>query len=74
MLVLSGKQDETIVISECVAVQVLGIESGRVRLGITAPAEVSIRRAELAPLGPALPEPNWFASAGAGPGGTRQRT
>ncbi|MCI0358789.1 MAG: carbon storage regulator [Planctomycetaceae bacterium] len=49
MLVLTRRQAETIVIGQCVAVQVLGIEGGRVRLGITAPAEVSIRRAELAP-------------------------
>jgi carbon storage regulator len=55
MLVLTRRQDETIVISECVAVSVLGIEGGRVRLGITAPAQVSIRRAELLPLGPAWP-------------------
>ncbi|MCI0359331.1 MAG: carbon storage regulator [Planctomycetaceae bacterium] len=54
MLVLTRRQDETIVIGQCVAVQVLGIEGGRVRLGITAPAEVSIRRAELEPLRPAL--------------------
>lgn len=53
MLVLTRRQNETIVISECVEVQVLGIEGGRVRLGITAPAEVSIRRAELQPLEPA---------------------
>lgn len=51
MLVLTRRQDESIVISECVAVQVMGIEGGRVRPGITAPSDVSIRRAELQPLG-----------------------
>ncbi len=55
MLVLSRRPDESIVISECVAVQVLGIEGGRVRLGITAPSTVTIRRAELTPLAPATP-------------------
>jgi carbon storage regulator len=49
MLVLSRKTDETIVIDGRIEVTVVQIEGGRVRLGITAPREVSIRRSELAP-------------------------
>ena len=47
MLVLQRKLDETIVIGECVKVTVLEVCGGRVRLGIEAPPEVPIRRAEL---------------------------
>ena len=44
MLVLSRKTDESIVIDGRIEVTVVQIEGGRVRLGITAPREVSIRR------------------------------
>jgi carbon storage regulator len=49
MLVLSRKTDESIVIDGRIEVTVVQIEGGRVRLGITAPREVSIRRSELPP-------------------------
>jgi carbon storage regulator len=50
MLFLSRKVGESIVIG-AVTVTVLGSQGGRLRLGITAPPKVPIRRAEL----PALP-------------------
>ncbi|MBI3464923.1 MAG: carbon storage regulator [Planctomycetes bacterium] len=49
MLVLSRKLDQSIVLGENIVISVLGIEGGRVRLGISAPADVPIRRAELEP-------------------------
>jgi carbon storage regulator CsrA len=48
MLVLSRKTKETIVLPSLgISVQVLGIQGGRVRLGIDAPPEIPIRRGEL---------------------------
>ena len=49
MLVLSRKADEEIVIGEAVRVRVLEIGRGRVRVGVSAPRETEIRRAELMP-------------------------
>jgi carbon storage regulator len=47
MLVLSRKIGERIVIAENVVIQVLAVRRGQIRLGITAPPTVSIRREEL---------------------------
>ena len=47
MLVLSRKVGERIVIGDTVVVQVLAVRRGQIRLGITAPASVPIRREEL---------------------------
>lgn len=52
MLVLSRKAGESLVIGqgilgEGVQVTVVAVQGNRVRLGITAPAEVSIRRQEI---------------------------
>ena len=47
MLVLSRKQGQTIVIDDRIQVTVLKVKGGGVRVGIEAPAEVSIRRSEL---------------------------
>lgn len=52
MLVLSRKIGERLVIGEGVVVQVLAVRRGQIRLGITAPPSVHIRREEL----PELPE------------------
>jgi carbon storage regulator len=49
MLVLSRKPDETIVIGANILLRVLSIKGNAVQLGIEAPLEVPIRRAELAP-------------------------
>lgn len=50
MLVLTRKVGQEIHIGENIVIKVLGNQHGRVRLGIAAPGEVSIRREELAPL------------------------
>jgi carbon storage regulator len=47
MLVLSRKVGETLLIGEGVAVQVLGVRGRQIRLGVVAPTDVRIRRAEL---------------------------
>jgi len=47
MLVLSRKQNEEIVIGNSVCVKVVGIFGNKVRLGISAPPNVVIRRGEL---------------------------
>jgi carbon storage regulator len=47
MLVLSRKVGEEIVIGEDIRVVVVATHNNRVRLGLTAPAEVSIQRNEI---------------------------
>jgi carbon storage regulator len=47
MLVLTRKLNESIQIADNVVVTLLGISGNRVRLGIEAPAEMTIHRAEL---------------------------
>ena len=47
MLVLSRKRGETIVIDDRIRVTVEGISGGRVRLSISAPADVSVDREEI---------------------------
>lgn len=46
MLVLSRKLGEAITISDNITVRLVQIGKGRVRLGIEAPPEVSIRRSD----------------------------
>lgn len=47
MLVLSRKQNEEIIIGDNVCIKVVGVFGNKVRLGISAPSHVAIRRAEL---------------------------
>ena len=47
MLVLSRKLEESIMIGNGVTVRILEIKGDRVKLGLTAPAAVSIMRGEL---------------------------
>jgi carbon storage regulator len=47
MLVLSRKPEEALVINGNIEIVVLGIEDGKVRLGIQAPPEVKIYRKEV---------------------------
>ncbi len=47
MLVLTRKIDQGIVISGNIVVRVLGVERDRVKIGISAPLEVTILRQEL---------------------------
>jgi carbon storage regulator len=50
MLVLSRRVGERIVVPEYgVTVEVLDCRGGRVRLGIVAPADIAVHRAELLP-------------------------
>lgn len=51
MLVLTRKKNDVIVIDGRITIEVLHVKGSGIRLGITAPDEVSIRRGELAPLG-----------------------
>jgi carbon storage regulator CsrA len=53
MLVLSRKVNEEIIIGDTIRVRLVKVGGGRARLGITAPADVSVRRAELAKKTPA---------------------
>ena len=47
MLVLTRRVSETIMIGDDVRVTVVGIKGNQVRLGITAPADVAVRREEI---------------------------
>lgn len=49
MLVLSRKVNEEIIIGDNIRVRLVKVGGGRARLGISAPKEVSVRRAELGP-------------------------
>jgi carbon storage regulator len=52
MLILTRKEDETILIGEYISIKVVEIRGNQVRLGIEAPAGVSIIRGELLEQGP----------------------
>lgn len=47
MLVLSRKKNESIMIGEQVEIKILAIEGEQIKLGIVAPKEVTIHRAEV---------------------------
>ncbi len=47
MLVLSRRENESVIIDGEITVRVLGVKGSRVRLGINAPASVPILRDEL---------------------------
>jgi len=47
VLILSRKKDESIVVGDNIVIRVVDIEEGRVKLGISAPADVSIHRKEV---------------------------
>ncbi len=60
MLVLRRKVGERIILDGVISISVLAVEGERVKIGITAPAEVAIVREELlrgAPAEPAQPAP-----------------
>ena len=47
MLILTRKKDESIVINDRIEVKVISIEDGKVKLGISAPKDVTIHRKEI---------------------------
>lgn len=47
MLVLTRKTDESIVIGKDIEIKILGIEEGKVKIGISAPKNVEIHRKEV---------------------------
>ena len=47
MLILTRRVGETIVIGEDIAVTILGVKGNQVRVGIAAPANVSVHREEI---------------------------
>lgn len=47
MLVLTRRRDESLVINDNIVITILGIEGDKVKIGITAPREISILRHEL---------------------------
>ena len=47
MLVLTRKCDEAIIIGGNIEVRVVGIQNGKVRLGVTAPRDVPVHRCEI---------------------------
>ncbi|MGH2497034.1 MAG: carbon storage regulator [Ktedonobacteraceae bacterium] len=63
MLVLRRKVGESIILDGVISVSVLAVEGERVKIGITAPIEVSIVREELLKNAPDLPKQNAAATA-----------
>ena len=51
MLVLTRRQDDTVVIDGRIEIKVLQVKGKSIRLGITAPSDVKILRGELKPYG-----------------------
>ncbi|MCK8824176.1 carbon storage regulator CsrA [Fuchsiella alkaliacetigena] len=47
MLILSRKQEESIIIDDEIEIKVLELDNGRVQLGIRAPESVAIHREEI---------------------------
>ena len=47
MLVLTRRAGEELLIGDCIRVQVVSIQGARVRLGIEAPPDVEVDRAEI---------------------------
>lgn len=48
MLILTRKPSESVIIGDDITVTILQIHGNQVRIGVTAPKEVNIRREELA--------------------------
>lgn len=47
MLVLTRRKDEEIIINNNISIKVLSVKGNRVRLGVEAPDDVSVNRAEI---------------------------
>ncbi len=63
MLVLRRKVGESIILDGVISVSVLAVEGERVKIGITAPAEITIVREELLKNAPDLSKQNEPAAA-----------
>jgi carbon storage regulator len=66
MLVLARSAGQSVVLDGRIVVTVLATRGGLVRLGIEAPAEVGVRRAELVLLPEPVPSPEPGGDASAG--------
>lgn len=47
MLILTRKRDESIIIDDKIEVKIISLEDGKVKLGISAPDEITIHRKEV---------------------------
>lgn len=47
MLILTRRENETLMVGDEVTVTVLGVKGGQVRIGINAPGEVDVHREEI---------------------------
>jgi carbon storage regulator len=47
MLILTRKQEQSIIINDDIVITVLAVDGGRVKLGIRAPSEISVLREEV---------------------------
>ncbi|WP_298862075.1 carbon storage regulator CsrA [uncultured Gimesia sp.] len=47
MLVLTRRKDEEILINDNISIKVLSVKGNRVRLGVEAPSDVQVNRAEV---------------------------
>jgi carbon storage regulator len=47
MLVLSRRKDESIIVGDNVEIKIVDVRGNKVRLGITAPREVTVHRKEI---------------------------
>jgi carbon storage regulator len=47
VLILTRKKDESIIIDGNIEIQIIGIEEGKVKIGINAPKSVTIHRSEI---------------------------
>ncbi len=55
MLVLSRKESQRIRLGDSIVLTIVRVNGDRVRVGIEAPADVSVRRGELTPHAPPAP-------------------
>jgi len=47
MLILTRHADQSIIIGDDIVVRILGVKGGQIRIGITAPKQISVHREEI---------------------------
>lgn len=47
MLILTRHADQSIIIGDDIEVRILGVKGGQIRIGITAPKQISVHREEI---------------------------